>query len=188
MESDAVNLSSNRNLSVSWACGESVLKSCTLMRIETLDDLFRTSRAKWMCLFYTLCIPSTLFLHIQTRSSCIRHAAAKFFMFDSKIWECDSKGYTRPLSLLMEYWPIWLLPRMNPANKAFSLGAQQNIADRGRSYCHTHAMHMCTMVTVHSLLTATLSYSCHASCFSIAIHNNKIFCGSFPHLIYCLFY
>lgn len=139
MESDVVNLSSNRNLSVSWACGESVLKSCTLMRIETLDDLFRTSRAKWICLFYTLCIPSTLFLHIlhKTRLSCIRHAAAKFFTFDSKIWECNRKGCTRPLSLLMEYWPIWLPPRMKPANKAFSLGAQQNIADRGRSYCHT---------------------------------------------------
>lgn len=72
------------NLSVSWACGERVLKSCTLMRIETLDDLFRTSSGKWICIFNTLCIPSTWLLQMQARLSCIQHAVSKSLRLTQK--------------------------------------------------------------------------------------------------------
>lgn len=137
-------------------------------------------QCKTMMAFNILWIPSTCFSTSSLAwglSSCLQHDAAKFLTFSLKI--CSNWGGLHNTTWLFNHGPlsyvILRLPtRMKPANKALSLGAQQNIADRGRSCCYSHAIHMCSMVTVRSLITAMLFYSCHASCFSIAFHNNRI--------------
>lgn len=71
-------------LNLSVACCESILKSCTLMRTETLDDLFRTSSAKWICLLARYGYPA----HVSSVQSCLRSVAlytTYFFTFYSNI-------------------------------------------------------------------------------------------------------
>lgn len=188
------------NLPAHWTCWESVLKNCTLMRIETLDDLFRTSSAKWICLLPHYAYPAHASVHILLFDGC--HLVCDMLLANSlhstqKI--CSDWGGGNKANWVfkhMKHLPMWysdILQEWSLETKPFSLEHSRTLLT-GRSCCHTHAMHMCSMVTVHSLLTAMLFYSCYASCFSIAFHNNRIwwcheqlYTSYLAHLDYYLF-
>lgn len=98
------------NLPVSWACWESILKSCDLMRIETLNNLFRTSSAKrwWLLTYYEYLVHVSL--HPVLPEDCRPVYSMMLPNSLHSTWKFvpTGEGCTTPLdSLIMDHFPTW---------------------------------------------------------------------------------
>lgn len=137
------------NLPVSWACWESILKSCTL-RIETLDDLFRTSSAKWICL---LTHYAYMFQHIQ---SCLRTVILYTTCCCQILYVLTGEGCTRPFdSLLMDHLPMCFSDFPQSCKQSLSPWSTAEHCWQGQKLllphsCNAHVLHGNCALTANS--------------------------------------